>query len=87
MTFGARCEVGSALIYDTDFHSVQRVPRGEVRSGPITLGDDVWIGARTAILRGVTIGSRSVIGLGTVVTRDVDPDTLVRPGEPRVSRL
>ena len=87
VTFGQRCEVGSALIYDTDFHSVQRVPRGTVRSGPIVLGDDVWVGARTAILRGVMVGSRCVIGLGAVVTRDVAADTLVRPADPRLDSL
>jgi len=84
---GDRCEIGSALIYDTDFHSVQRVPRGAVQSAPVVIEDDVWLAARTAVLRGVTIGARSVVGLGVVVARSVGPDTLLRVAEPRRSRL
>jgi acetyltransferase-like isoleucine patch superfamily enzyme len=84
---GDRCEIGSAMIFDTDFHPVQRVPRGEVRVAPIVIGDDVWIAARTAVLRGVTIGDRVVVGLGAVVAASVPADTLVRPGEPRTQPL
>ena len=84
---GDRCELGTALVYDTDFHSVQRVPRGEVKSAPIVIEDDVWLAARTAVLRGVTIGARSVVGIGVVVSRSVGPDTLLRVVEPRASRL
>jgi acetyltransferase-like isoleucine patch superfamily enzyme len=38
---------------------------------PIDIGSDVWVGGGAIILAGVTIGSRSVIGSGSVVTRDV----------------
>jgi acetyltransferase-like isoleucine patch superfamily enzyme len=41
--------------------------------GPITIEDDVWIGARVNVLAGVTIGRGSVIGAGAVVTKDVPP--------------
>ena len=44
--------------------------------GPITVGDDVWIGSAAIVLPGVTIGARSVIGAGSVVTRDVPPDSV-----------
>lgn len=83
VTIGARCEIGSALIYDTDFHSVQRSPRGAVRTAPVVIGDDVWLAARTAVLRGTTVGDRSVVGVGCVAMSDVPPDTLVRQGEQR----
>jgi acetyltransferase-like isoleucine patch superfamily enzyme len=84
---GERCEIGSALIYDTDFHSLQRVPRGSVQSAPIVIEDDVWLAARTAVLRGVRIGARSVVGMGVVVAGSVDADTLLRVAEPRRRRL
>ena len=44
---------------------------------PITIGNDVWIGANVTILGGVTIGERAVIGAGSVVTKDVEPFTVV----------
>ena len=48
---------------------------------PITIGDDVWIGANSVICPGVTIGSGAVIGAGSVVTRDV-PANVVAAGNP-----
>lgn len=43
----------------------------------IRVGNHVWIGARSTILQGVTIGDRAVIAAGAVVTKDVAPDTIV----------
>jgi maltose O-acetyltransferase len=48
---------------------------------PIEIGSDVWVGGGALILAGVTIGSRSVIGAGSVVTRDV-PDDVLAAGNP-----
>jgi maltose O-acetyltransferase len=48
---------------------------------PVTIGSDVWVGGAAVILPGVTIGSRSVIGGGSVVTRDV-PDDVFAAGNP-----
>lgn len=47
------------------------------RTDPITVGDDVWIGADVTILGGVEIGPRSVIGAGATVVDDVEPETVV----------
>ncbi|MCE2595997.1 sugar O-acetyltransferase [Motilimonas cestriensis] len=44
---------------------------------PIVVEDDVWIGGNVVICQGVTIGARSVVAAGAVVTKDVAPDTLV----------
>ena len=44
---------------------------------PVTIGDDVWIGARVILLPGVTIGSGAIVGSGAVVTRDVEPYSIV----------
>lgn len=43
---------------------------------PVTIGDDVWIGAGAIILPGVTVGSGSTIGAGSVVTHDIPPNVL-----------
>jgi galactoside O-acetyltransferase len=55
-------------------------------SVPVRIGDDVWIGSNVVILPGVTIGNNSVVGAGSVVTRDI-PENVVAVGNPcRVSR-
>lgn len=53
---------------------------------PVTIGNDVWLGAGALVLPGVTIGSRAVIGAGSVVTRDVPADVLAVGNPCRVVR-
>jgi acetyltransferase-like isoleucine patch superfamily enzyme len=53
---------------------------------PITVGDDVWIGIRSIILSGVTIGSGAVVGAGALVCEDVPPMTIVAGNPARVVR-
>ena len=48
---------------------------------PITVGDNVWFGASVTVLPGVTIGSNTVIGAGSLVNRDI-PDGVVAVGNP-----
>jgi maltose O-acetyltransferase len=55
--------------------------RREESGKPVTIGDDVWVGGGAIILPGVRIGSRSVIGAGSVVTRDV-PEGVLAAGNP-----
>ena len=50
-------------------------------SKPVRIGDNVWIGANASIMPGVTIGENSVIGAGSVVTRDI-PANVVAVGNP-----
>ncbi|MDE6623218.1 MAG: sugar O-acetyltransferase, partial [Alistipes sp.] len=54
---------------------------GIMRSLPVTIGDDVWIGGNVVITQGVTIGEGAVIGAGSVVTRDI-PAGVVAAGNP-----
>lgn len=53
-------------------------------AAPVRIGNDVWIAAQCIILPGVTIGDHSVVGAGSVVTRDVPPWTVVagNPAKP-----
>lgn len=51
---------------------------------PVLIEDDVWIGARVIILPGVKVGKGSVIGAGSVVTKDVMPYTVVGGNPARV---
>jgi len=56
------------------------------KSAPIKVSKGVWIGARAIILKGVTIGEGSVVGAGSVVTRDVPAWTIVAGNPARVIR-
>ena len=53
---------------------------------PVTIGDDVWIAAAVVILRGVTIGARTVVAAGSVLTRSVPSDCLVAGNPARIVR-
>ena len=49
---------------------------GEMFSFPVTIGNNVWIGSNVVINPGITIGDNSVIGAGSVVTKDIPPDVV-----------
>ena len=63
------------VLIDNDFHgTVDR--NGAPKMAPIVLEDDVWLGTRVTVLKGVTIGRGSVIASGSVVTKDIPPGVL-----------
>jgi acetyltransferase-like isoleucine patch superfamily enzyme len=83
---GEHCMLANGcVITDADhcFEDPDRpVPwQGFTSDGPTVLGDNVWLGAHAVVTSGVTIGRRSVIGAGSVVTRDV-PEFSVAAGAP-----
>lgn len=73
---------GGTKIYDTDFHSLDYLVRASSDDkkcsacAPVKIGDYVFIGAGTTILKGVTIGDHSIIGANSVVTKNVPPDEI-----------
>ena len=71
-------------IYDTNFHPLGE--GDEIRSGPVEIDANVWIGRQALILPGVKIGVHSVVASGAVVTRDVPPRVLVAGNPARVVR-
>jgi acetyltransferase-like isoleucine patch superfamily enzyme len=54
-----------------------RIDEQGVSTKPVTIGNDIWIGANAVILPGVTIGDHSVVAAGAVVTKDAPPHSLV----------
>ncbi|TAF46603.1 MAG: acyltransferase [Sphingobacteriales bacterium] len=84
---GKYCNIGgNCFIWDSDFHPIDYIKRREhieskINSLPVVIGDDVFIGANSIILKGVSIGNMSVIGAGSVVTKSI-PDKELWAGNP-----
>lgn len=72
---------GNVCIWDTDFHPLDYGERRvhnvqQIKSAPIIVEDDVFVGANSIILKGITIGARSIIGAGSVVSKNIPPDEI-----------
>jgi acetyltransferase-like isoleucine patch superfamily enzyme len=62
----------------------EAIYRQKVSSNGIVIGEDVWIGAQAGIVDGVTIGSQAVVGMGSIVTKDVPPFAIVAGNPARI---
>lgn len=82
--------IGSGcLISDTDSHPIDWEDRlydrnEKTRKAPIVIKDNAFVGARSIILKGVTIGEGAVVGAGSVISKDVPPYTIVVGNPARV---
>jgi maltose O-acetyltransferase len=87
---GEDAMLGDAIVLDTDMHAIglgrRHDPAAEVRSAPIVIERNVWIGGQAAVLPGVRIGEGSVVGFRAVVTADVPPGVVVAGNPARVVR-
>lgn len=66
------------LLLDNDYHGLGGFP---AKTAPIVIGDNSWIGARCILLKGVHIGTGSVVGAGSVVTKSI-PEYVFAAGNP-----
>ena len=85
---GNHCQFGPNVTLCTAEHPLDAGLRrqGLQYNRPISIGNDVWVGAGAIILAGVTVGDGAVVGAGSVVTRDVAPWTVVAGSPARLIR-
>jgi len=82
IVIGKNCNFGgNTFIWDTDFHSLEYKARrindySKVKNASVYIGNDVFVGANSIILKGVTIGDRVIIGAGSVVCKDIPADEI-----------
>jgi acetyltransferase-like isoleucine patch superfamily enzyme len=81
---------GNTVIYDSDFHSLNSAMRNDrdediknAKNAPVEIGNNVFIGAHTTILKGVKIGDNSIIGACSVIAKNI-PENEVWAGNPAV---
>lgn len=82
VTIGSDVLMGPDVVIMTSAHAFESREisineQGALPVRPVFIGDDVWIGTRVVILPGVTIGKGAVVGASAVVTRDVEPYSIV----------
>ena len=90
---GDRCLLGADVqITDTDFHALAPANRRfekraeSIASAPVVIEENVFLGAGVRVLKGVRIGRNSVVGAGSVVTRDIPSDVIAAGVPARVIR-
>lgn len=88
VTIGSRTMMGPNVQIYTATHPLNHTERSSGReyAKPISIGDDCWIGGSAIICPGVSIGDRSVIGAGSVVTKDVPSDVFAAGNPCKVIR-
>ncbi len=88
VTFGDNVFIAPNCGFYTAGHPLdaERRNQGLEYAYPITIGDNVWIGAGVSILPGVSIGANTVIGAGSVVTKDIPANVLAAGNPCRIIR-
>lgn len=85
ITIGNGCMMANGVyITDCDWHGIYDRVNRDPDPRPVRIGDNVWIGDRATVLKGVTIGDNSIVAACSVVTRDVPANTVVAGNPARV---
>lgn len=85
VSIGEHTKIGDgAMVYDTDFHPVS--PGQVIPVEPVTIGRNVWIGARAMVLAGTQVGDHAVIAAGSVVRGNVPARAIVAGSPAKVIR-
>ena len=86
IVIGDGCEIAHGCVILSHDAAVKRIDRKARRSGPVCVGDNVFLGANSVVLPSVTIGDNTVIGAGSVVTKDMPPNVVAVGSPARVIR-
>lgn len=86
---GAAVTIGNRVMFGPNVHLYASThpsdpharANGDMLAAPITIGDDCWLGGNVCVMPGVTIGKASIIGAGSVVTRNI-PSGVIAAGNP-----
>ena len=84
LEIGKNCLIAPFCYFVDSDHGIERtelIRKQQMKSSPITIGEDVWFGTGAVITSGVTIGTGAVIGAGAVITKDI-PEYAVVGGNP-----
>jgi serine acetyltransferase len=90
ISIGANALIGEYVTIrdqDHEFESGKPAAESGLRTSPICIGQNVWIGAKATITRGVSIGDNAVVGANAVVTRDVPANAVVGGVPARMIRV
>jgi acetyltransferase-like isoleucine patch superfamily enzyme len=91
ITIGNDCLIADSVhLYDHDhrFEDLNHPIREQgYKTKPITIGNNVWIGAKATVLKGVTIADGAIIGANSVVTRDVPANAIVGGNPGRIIKI
>lgn len=79
ITIGDRVDIGHEVLIITTTHEIGNQTRRATEriTKPVVIENGVWLGARSTILPGITIGEGAIVAAGAVVTKDVEPNTIV----------
>lgn len=88
ISIGNNCAIAyGVLIQDSDYHTIySEKGESQQQTKPVIIGNNVWIGANTIVLKGVSIGDGAIVAAGSVVTKEVPPGTMVAGNPARVIR-
>lgn len=87
ISIGANTMIASGVyISDSDWHGTYDRLREAGAAKPIVIEDNVWLGVRVIVGKGVTIGRNTIIGAGSVVTKDVPPNVIAAGNPAAVKR-
>ena len=91
VNIGANCIIIDGDIHNLDWakRRIDRTPKNSVpfKHGQIIIEDDVWLGANCIILKNVTIGARSIIGAGSVVSKSIPADCIAAGNPCKIIRM